>query len=183
VVLATVVIVWAGACDVVSELDGYQVEGRRPSGDGGEGGSAGLGGNSSGTGGVGGVNPEAGGGGATAPPLAQVSCRGVECLPGQVCCFDADDEEQIGCATACEREEIAIACDGPEDCAPEHYCCGRFSPPNDYTLVALDCVTTCEDIYAWTYCHGTEDCIYAEETCGPDEDLGTPYQYCAIPAS
>lgn len=168
------------ACGLVTGLEGFEVDGAvaaaGAAGVAGAGDEAGRGG-MAGAGGGGGAAGMAGAGGeAGSGPVSQVSCDGAMCAPGEVCCFDSYASQQLRCAApgACSQGEIPIACDGPEDCDPSLWCCGRWTPQD--LLLELACATSCDDAYAWIYCHDENDC-QGDEGCQASL-VGAPYGYC-----
>ena len=50
-----------------------------------------------------------------------VQCENDLCVLPDVCCAAMDGSS---CAEECVGDEVAIACDGPEDCSDDHCCWG-----------------------------------------------------------
>jgi hypothetical protein len=54
-----------------------------------------------------------------------VRCQNQHCPAGTLCCLQAG--QQPSCSTSCPQNALAVACDGPADCASGSYCCDEYS--------------------------------------------------------
>lgn len=123
---------------------------------------------------------DGGGGGGWDPgrrrPGATVACGDEDCVPPQICCFEAKvtGGASTRCADACEPEESAAACDEVDDCADRgSSCClilntkeGTFPqcpPAASYQGCTSSCrshiVTTCGDFTSLRFCKRHADCV------------------------
>lgn len=133
---------------------------------------------STGVGGIGG-GIGVGGGGGSPNVFPSVHCgEQGECTTPLACC--TDQVETYSCLTPpdCElKGNLAISCDGPEDC-PGQICCGRYNQTNG-AYDGVYCATKC--ILPFVHiCHFDEPDPLCPEflTCHEEPLLGPRYGYC-----
>lgn len=56
---------------------------------------------------------------ASGAPAGVVDCVDVSCLPGKICCSTGHT-----CTTSCSDFQVAMPCDGKDDCPMGNVCCG-----------------------------------------------------------
>jgi len=153
------------------------------SGQGGAGGEGGLGtGTSSGpgvggAGGLGATSSSGLGGAPTTFPSVHCGEQG-ECTTPLVCCTDQKNTHSCGTTADCMvNQELAIECDGPEDC-PGAICCGRWNE-GAYNYDGVYCALKCLMPFV-AICHFDEPDPYCPETynCFAEPILGPRYGYC-----
>jgi hypothetical protein len=121
-----------------------------------------------------------GAGGSMVFPSVHCGDQG-DCFAPLACCTDQKETFSCGAVDDCTaNQELAIECDGPEDC-PGQICCGRWNDvPFQYEGVycALKCLMPFVAI-----CHFDEPDPYCPEPykCFAEPILGPRYGYCGTP--
>jgi hypothetical protein len=117
-------------------------------GGGGGTGGAGGGGGAGGTGGTGGATGEVG-----------VRCLRALCNTGQVCCVGQSSTSLLCTSQAECTGELAVTCDGPEDCGAGKKCCMPSG-----ALMQTSC-TSSSCLAGLSMCHSSADCADGERCC------------------
>jgi len=126
-------------------------------------GGAGGGGGSSpagGAGGGGGAGGTGGTGGMTGTGQVGVRCLNALCNTGQVCCVSQSSSTLTCTSQADCAGDLAVTCDGPEDCGGAgHQCCMPSGALMQTTCTNGKCLA------GLAMCHSSADCAASESCC------------------
>jgi hypothetical protein len=101
-----------------------------------------------------------------------IQCMGTTCAAGQICCLKLRSKGTLGCRSPSECSgELAMSCDGPEDCPQDQKCCMRLDG-----VQRITCTSTC--LAALVICHSDADCAPGHNCCSADYTDTDDYKVC-----
>jgi hypothetical protein len=115
-------------------------------------------------------------------PPVQVSCNGMPCMPGQICCFNPSAPgDHCGESGQCGGGFVELLCNSPDDC-PGGFCCAKVSnDPNGMSLQGTSCQTTCGGMDEIVVCAQMQVDVCPMGTgCHqqPQLGVGNGYRFC-----
>jgi hypothetical protein len=139
----------------------------------GTGGMVGTGG-VTGTGGMVGTGGVTGTGGSTGTSYAGVSCGGMTCNQGQICCISLMLASFMCTSPGSCQGDFTVTCDGPEDCGGAgHQCCLTSGAAIETSCVTGQCLA------GRAMCHRDADCAEGESCCTATS-LGYAHGSCQV---